>query len=181
MIALYFVSLIIFVAYITYNIIKYGIPESISETAYLNGDKFGPPLFWLALSFTVLPLLIYWLNITEGTETQVLIFISCAGIATVGVTGRYKGISMEHKVHVASAMIGAILSLTWCCITISWMWLIAPLVVLISFVAGYLTKASRRITTDDGDIIIDHYSTHAGLFFVEVSIFVINYIAILLF
>jgi hypothetical protein len=92
---------ILFLAFVTYNVYTvdlFGIPQSISETAYLfdslNGKRW---LFSLMCGVIGIGLLIPWIEATVEV-IQFLPFLSCACILFCALTPCYKE-NLEGMVH----------------------------------------------------------------------------------
>lgn len=94
-------SMIILFGYLAFVVVKFGIPQSISDTFYLLGKKGW--MFQVALAataFCVIPSLI-----DASTEnTQFLAFLGCGGLAFVAFAPLFK-MELEGKVHFVSAYI----------------------------------------------------------------------------
>ena len=91
------ISLIMFTAGVTYTWIRWGVQKSVSQTFYSHENVF----LWYAwcISYS-LPVLI---AIPHG-----LVFLSVAGIWTVGAAPNFLGSKMENHVHVGGAYIAII-------------------------------------------------------------------------
>lgn len=144
MIALYYISLIFFICYVVGVIYKYGIPESLSETAYLN-KRYGFLMFGLFCVFTSFFFMIFWLEITTAQTFQCLVFLACAGLIGVGVAGEYKE-GLTRKIHITSALICAVSSFVWSVIYTP-IWPISILLFSIMLVLGY--KIPGKTTEGD--------------------------------
>jgi hypothetical protein len=102
------VSLATFITYMTYVIIKFGVPPSISETWYLlqkKGILFT--LFCYGVSAVLIPLLD---NTTENL--QFLTFFAVSGLLFVGTATAFKE-ELTKQVHFTSAAICVIASQLW--------------------------------------------------------------------
>ena len=98
MIALLYISIYVFVLYLTGIIVYKGIPNSISESYYVIGeDKLESSLFtwfcWIVAMF----LLPYWMEHDGG----IMSLIACAGLGFVGAAPLFK--SHQKTIHFASA------------------------------------------------------------------------------
>jgi hypothetical protein len=146
------------------NVLKHGIPTSISETTYLN-KKYGPQLFlaWAVLSS--LPLMIFWLTISSGQTYQFLVFLCCASLIFVGVASKFKE-SLTHAVHVGSALISAVTAAAWSFIYTP-LWHITLLIFTLCVVCGV------KIEGKDADIS----GRNALTFFAELAAFLNVYIS----
>jgi hypothetical protein len=92
--------------------LKYGIPESISESYYLLPPKIRMPVFYGWTVLVAIPLVIFWLSISEGTA-QAFVFFGCAFLIFVGVSAPFKEKDITNKVHVYSASLCVILTQIW--------------------------------------------------------------------
>jgi hypothetical protein len=115
------------------NVLKYGIPTSISETTYLN-KKYGPQLFLAWAILSSLPLMIFWLTISAGQTYQFLVFLCCASLVFVGVASKFKE-SLTHTVHVIGALISAVAAAAWSFIYTP-LWHITLLIFALCIVCG---------------------------------------------
>lgn len=192
---LYFISLGIFLTYILTILVKFGIPKSISESAYLLG-KNGSIIFYVTFISFVLPLLAYWLEITNKSPSQPLVFISCAALCFTGITGRFKGDDGEStkKIHINSTIIAGILSQLWIWAAIPGSWIYSAIAFSMAFVLGYFidgvyrpiyvyirdknTSRVREGLTFDNDIA---QSSHSYLFWIEMALFTLAYTSIFIF
>lgn len=166
MIGFYIVSLAFFLGYIAVIIARYGVPTSISESYYLVPSKWSTPVFYGFTIVTALPLLIFWLDCSEGTA-QILIFLACASFAFVGVAGAFKQ-QGTRTIHFIAAGACALFSQIWIVIyTQLWpisieLFIIAILISL--FVKGRDAEGRKR---------------NAWLFFVEMAAFLSVYYVVL--
>ncbi|MDR1403795.1 MAG: hypothetical protein LBJ60_08860, partial [Tannerellaceae bacterium] len=112
MTTLFFISLIAFILGLTAIIMKYGIPESISESYYLLPARISLPVFYGWTILVAIPLVIFWLDISEGTA-QAPIFFGCAFLMFVGAAAPFKDRGMTKKVHFISASLCAALTQLW--------------------------------------------------------------------
>lgn len=174
---LYFVSVLIFLVYIIIILTKFGVPKSISDSSYLFG-KNGNTIFYLVFISFIVPLLIYWLEITEGDDNQFMVFISCAALCFTGITGRFKDTEQQNNVHTYATVIAAILSQIWMWVVIpgSWKWglTVFPLAIL----AGYAIEGTYRLPgtkSHNGKIALYKNSI---LFWVEIALFALVYYSI---
>lgn len=150
LIVLYYVSIIFFCAYVAGNIIKYGIPESLSETAYLN-KKYGFIFFSAFCICTTLPLMIFWLTISVGQTFQFLVFLAALGLIMVGLAGKYKN-GLDRKIHISSSFLAGICSVIWTMLYTP-IWPISLLLGVLLVSIGYKVKGIRTEGTTDNSII----------------------------
>jgi hypothetical protein len=112
MTALFFISLTAFVLGLSAITLKYGIPESISESYYLLPPKIRLPVFYGWTVLVAVPLVIFWLNISGGTA-QALVFFGCVFLIFTGTAAQFKDKGITNKVHVTSALLCALLTQIW--------------------------------------------------------------------
>jgi hypothetical protein len=92
---------ILFFGYIIFIWKRYGIQSSVSESYY----RLPRNLQWLFTIATwgyALPAMIIGLDFTGNG----LVFLAGTGIAFVGASPAFKGIKMEHTVHLIGALVG---------------------------------------------------------------------------
>lgn len=167
MIGFYITSLAVFVAYVAWVLVRYGVPTSISESYYLMPPKWRVPAFYGFTIFTAVPLLIFWLEHSAGTA-QYLVFLACASLAFVGAAGGFKE-RFAARVHFAAAALCAALSQVWIVIYTPLWWVSAGALIA----AVILTALCPGIDGDDN-------KRSAWLFFVELAAFGSVYICLLL-
>ena len=103
------INIILFCLYNIYIIYKYGLPTSLSETAYML-EK----MYWLFIilclvtGFSILPI---WFNI-GSSDWDFLKFLSMIGLAFTGVTPMFKE-GLDKPVHYTSSIITCICMLLW--------------------------------------------------------------------
>lgn len=105
---LLYISISVFVLYLTGIIIYKGIPDSISESYYVLGEnKLISSLFtwfcWI-VGGTLLP---YWLDNGGG----ILAFLACGALMFVGAAPLFK--SHQKDVHFSSAIVCFVSSYLW--------------------------------------------------------------------
>lgn len=125
---LLYISIFVFVLYLTGIIMYKGIPNSISESYYVIGeDKLESSLFtwfcWL-VGGTLLP---YWLETGGGF----LSFFACGALGFVGTAPMFK--SNEKTIHFASAAM---------CFVAAYLWLILNSMTLFFISLAVLVIAS---------------------------------------
>ena len=104
--------LILTICYNSYTIyLNKGVPESISNTAYiLNKRRY---LFSLYCFLLVCGLLPVWLGVSIVTY-RFLVFISCMGILFAGVTPFFKeNNTLDKPIHYTAGIIAVIAYLIW--------------------------------------------------------------------
>ena len=178
MITLYIVSLSIFVIYMIDILIKFGVPESISESAYLYGRNGKISIkFYIALIAVMIPLLVFWLHITTGQEYQFTVFLSCAALGFVAATGNFrdKG-DIAGIIHVVSVFIGVVCSQIWALLSVKYYWIPAIFCALIASTIGIKIKGAQR--TKSGTLV---RKANSVIFFNEVAIFLLVYASILVY
>ena len=134
MLTLAFISLAIFLAYVTYALLKIRcIPASLSDTYYLLGNT---PLFTVALFAMALTILPPILSVT-AESWQAVAFFCPAAIAFVGAAPQFKGV--DSAVHKISALVSAACGILWA-LLLSGAWWTVPSSVAIVAGLAYLTK-----------------------------------------
>lgn len=99
-------SLIFYTIYISYTYIKYN-PNCISDTYYHLNKKWIFTVWILLVSFLIFP---SWVEISP-INFQFLSFLSVVTLSIVGITPKYLG--EDRLVHLISAILTAIISITW--------------------------------------------------------------------
>ncbi len=92
-------SLTVFVSYVAYVWIKYGVQKSISESYYVMKNK---ALFTLFCWGFTIPLMI--------ASPSFLMFIAISAICFVGAASAFKDDTLTEKVHVFGAITGVVFS-----------------------------------------------------------------------
>ena len=110
------IAIAVLVTYLAIAISLFGIPSSISNTYYLYESKHKGLgyVFTLFMWCEAVLLTIIMLTIGEHSPLQFLGFLSPAGLAFCGCAVLSKGVTLESKVHIAGALIGAVCGLIWC-------------------------------------------------------------------
>lgn len=104
----YITSFLIYVGYTTVCKIKYGSNmDCLSSTYYLNKRKWVFTAFIMTISFLLLP---PWLEISNENYTF-LAFLSTVCLSGVALFPKYLG--DDRKIHIASVLVSAILSIIW--------------------------------------------------------------------
>lgn len=183
----YAFSFFVFLGYIILILIRFGVPESLSETAYLFG-KNGHIIFYAVFISFILPLLIYWLDITKGQNNQFMVFVSCAALCFTGITGRFKekgkGLS-QHKIHLLSTLMTIILSQAWMWTTYKEVWKLSIVIISACVIVGYNVKGAYR-----EPLIENGKETFKGcikqkntsvIFWVEMGLFLLIYSSIFIY
>ncbi|KAA6327120.1 hypothetical protein EZS27_023862 [termite gut metagenome] len=167
MITLFFISLIAFVLGLFFITLKYGIPASISESYYLLPRKINLPVFYGWTILVALPLVAFWLDISEGTA-QPLVFFGCALLIGVGVAAPFKDRGQTSKVHFICAALCALLTQIWVFIyTPFWIFSLTLTVLFAAFgykIQGILENGKK--------------AENSLTFFLEVATFLSIYIAV---
>jgi len=167
MIIIYFISLACILMYTTTLLCLYGAPTSLSETYYILPKKYNF-LFPLSMFIVAFSLLVFWLDISEGTS-QFLIFLSCLGLITVSYSPNFKDES-ESGMHQIGAISAAFLSQIWALVYSPYSWISGVLLII-----GYLMSLKY-----EG---IDQYGSRKSslVFFMEMSAFFSTYVIILIY
>ena len=153
------ISLTIFLTYVIYVLIKYGVPTSLSESAYLMKSTRYFTIMMFLIGFTVLPALF---NITPDNGKFAAFFL-VLGILFTGAAPLFK--DSQKTVHYVSAGISAAFSLLWI-ILVSPFQLITYLIILSG--ALLLNKWDKKRGKDN------------TLFWIEFAIFSTTYLTILI-
>lgn len=110
---LFWLSLIVFTLGLCGIMFVYrGIPQSVSDSYYLLPKKIRIPVFYGWILLVAVPLMISWLEVSDGQSLQFLVFLACAGLCFVGAAGDYKQ-SLTKEVHVGGALVCVISSILW--------------------------------------------------------------------
>lgn len=103
------INIILFCLYNIYIIYKYGLPTSLSETAYMLGKRYWLfTILCLVTGFSTLPI---WFDI-GSSDWNFLKFLSMIGLAFTGVTPMFKE-GLDKPVHYTSSIITCICMLLW--------------------------------------------------------------------
>jgi hypothetical protein len=167
MTALFFISLIIFVSGIAAITLKYGIPSSISESYYLLPKSVRLPVFYGWTVLVSIPLIIFWLSISEGT-VQALVFFGCAFLVGVGAAAPFKDKGQTEKVHFTCAALCALLTQIWIFIYTPF-WAFSLALVVLFTALGYRTK---------GALGGGRTSINSITFFLELAAFLSVYVGV---
>lgn len=101
------INIILFCLYNIYIIYKYGLPTSLSETAYMLEKRYWLfTILCLVTGFSILPI---WFG---GDDWDFLKFLSMIGLAFTGVTPMFKE-GLDKPVHYTSSIITCICMLLW--------------------------------------------------------------------
>ena len=130
MLTLVILSLCTLVGYLIGIFVKYGIPESISDSYYyLYYKVVFTIIMWIVGGFLLPPIMEYTSTISE---TQIIPFIGIFGILLVGAAPRFK--DTERTIHIVGAILAIVFSQLWVIFyglkEILLVWII-PLIVLI--------------------------------------------------
>lgn len=105
MIALLFISMVMFLAFNAKIVGTYGVPTSLSRSYYLL-DKRGW-IFSVMLAITAMSLMVVLLSVTTGRWYQFIAFIAAVSTIFVAFSPRY--IEVYHsKIHLTAATAGAV-------------------------------------------------------------------------
>lgn len=148
MILLISLSFLIFIGYITFINLKYGVQTSLSASYYCLPSKWGWlfTLFMWAIAFLLLPAWIEVCNtfVDWRIHFMFLSFFTCALICFVGAAPNFRGIELESKVHTIAATASAVTAILWCvlcCYHIVYITLIAA---AIPVIVGAITKTLKK-------------------------------------
>lgn len=112
---LFLIMLAFFFGYVGFIAIRYGVQSSVSESYY----RLPRNLQWLFTIATwgyALPALVIGLDLTGNG----LVFLAGAGIGFVGASPAFKGIEMEHTVHMVGAIVGITAMQIFLCVVGFW-------------------------------------------------------------
>jgi hypothetical protein len=165
MITLFLISLIIFLAGIAAIVLHYGIPSSISESYYLLPQKWRLAAFYAWMLAVALPLMICWLDISEGTF-QAPVFFGCILLVFIGVAAPFRDNVQVRNVHVVCTVACVLFTQTWIAIYTPF-WLFSIVFALLAVPIGLKTRGIS------GDM---HRS--ALVFFLELAAFMSVYVAV---
>jgi hypothetical protein len=164
MIAFLIVSAVTFTAFISYIVLKYGIPESISHSYYLMPKVYAQPVFWGWAVLTAFPLLIFWLEISPDSY-RFLVFLSCVSLCFVGTAAAFKE-NLTRTVHVAAAALSAASSLLWITLNSSLWVAIILFGILFTCIGKNIPQPKAR---------------NSIVFFLELACFLITYLTVYIF
>ena len=103
------INIILFCLYNIYIIYKYGLPKSLSETAYMLEKKYWLfTVLCLVTGFSTLPI---WFDIGSADQ-NFLKFLSMIGLVFTGVTPMFKK-ELNEPIHYTSAIITCVCMLCW--------------------------------------------------------------------
>lgn len=104
----YCISFITYISYVIVCRVRYGSSmDCLSSTYYLNKRKWVFTAFIMLISFFLLP---SWLELS-GDSYAFLAFLSTVCLSCVGLFPKYLG--DDRKMHIASVIVSAILSIIW--------------------------------------------------------------------
>ncbi len=133
MIPLY-ISIAVFIAYLSAIMLRYGVPASISDSYYVLGDNtLLSSLFTWFCWLTAITLLPYWLDNGGGF----LSFVACGALGFVGTAPLFK--SHQRDIHFGSAIV---------CFASAYLWLFLndlTLAVISVAVLGLFAFAKKRM------------------------------------
>ena len=108
----FWIMLSVFVSYVAFIWIRYGVQKSISDSFYrlIEDPKMpnalGQSLFTLFCWGFAFPAIIIGVDLTDN----VLMFLAGSGICFVGAAAAFKGDKMTHNVHMIGAYSGVVFS-----------------------------------------------------------------------
>ena len=109
MLTILIINILLFLIYNGYIIYKYGIPNSLSETAYMLEKRYWLfTILCLATGFSTLPI---WFNIGSA-DWNFLKFLSMIGLIFTGATPLFKK-ELNKPIHYTSAIITCVCMLCW--------------------------------------------------------------------
>jgi hypothetical protein len=167
MIILFFISLAVFTLGLTAIVLKYGVPESVSESYYLLPEKVRLPVFYGWTATVALPLLISWIDISKDKGIA-LIFFGCAFLIFVGAAAPFKDKGMTGNVHAVSALLCAVLTQIWI-FAFTPFWVFSPAFAALFASFGLKIKGAKGGGRE---------SARSLIFFLELAAFLSAYIAV---
>jgi len=171
MIALFFISLAVFILGISAIVWNYGVPASISESYYLLPTSVRVFVFYIWTIIVALPLIIFWIELSEG-KSQFLIFFGGAFLVGVGAAAPFKDNEMIEKVHVICALCCSGFTQLWILIYTSY-WILSIAMFILFYTIG--KKTIGRIGYENKSYQTVSYSV---TFFLELAAFLSTYIAV---
>lgn len=102
------ISLLILTTYTVIVCIKYGIPESLSQSYYSISWK---PLFTLIIMTVGFLLLPACMDKAEDSSTQIIPFLGISGLLLVAAAPRVR--DYERTIHIVGASVSGIFSQLW--------------------------------------------------------------------
>lgn len=141
----------IFIAYNIAMICLFGVPCSLSNTYYLLQQRFGKNFGWCftAMLYVVCSsLLAPWIEVTTAISewSQHLVILPCLAVGFllfVGTAPNFRENPLPQWVHVISALLTALFSLSWVLIVC---WKVAYIILIWILLCGaiaHLTKTAR--------------------------------------
>lgn len=114
------ISLVIFITYLLVISVKYGVPDSISDSFYLlEGTKKKLGIIFTLFCWVIVGFLLpTWLD-NSPENYQFLAFLACGALCFVGTAAQFKE-DFVKKVHFISAGISAISAIIWMCLMGYW-------------------------------------------------------------
>lgn len=139
----FIIMISIFVSYVSFIMIKFGILPSISDSYYKLSTKLKP-LFTLYCWGFALPAAIIGLTLSEGSPFQFLIFLAVSGIMFVGASPNFK-YGMDKSVHTISAIIGVVFSQLFIISVFPDMWYVPVIFTVLSLLMFIFKKSVKEI------------------------------------
>ena len=138
-------SCLIFIAYNAIAIKLFDIPASLSNTFYLyNNIKKNLGYVFSIMMVVCTGLLIpAWLEITADSNFQFLSFLTCGALLFVAYAPNFKSNDITNKVHSISAIIAAILGISWTCFTTPF-WILPVLYLLLFLGIALMQKNLKK-------------------------------------
>ena len=143
--------LVALLIYIMYNIVViklFNIPHSLSQTYYLfkdYNDKFKVlfPMMMIGVAIILLPA---WLEISDGSDFQFTVFLSCVGLIPTGITPAFNKNKKDNIIHTVSAYFAACISFLWIIMLTDLWYIILILGVIIGFIGLFFRKWGSSYT-----------------------------------
>lgn len=166
MISLFFISILTVAIYIVILIDKDGIPYSISDTYYRLEHKKWFTFVMLVTGFSLLPVALE----VSSESSQFLIFMSVAGIVTVGASPNFKGEKFERNTHYVGAIMLLVFSQIWVLFNFKW---ILPIWIVY---AGYIAFELVKKKSDSS--FYNNLVSLKPVFWAEIAVVITTYVTV---
>ena len=116
--------------YLYYNLvalIKFNVPQSLSNTYYLYGESNKPKMrhqFTIMMVSMAMLLMPAWIDISEGSDFQFTSFIAACGIIFTGMIPEFKKDKFNKTAHTVCALVAAAGAIAWIILVANLWWVI---------------------------------------------------------
>lgn len=143
-IVLVFIGFVIYLGYNLASLPLFKVPKSLSMTYYLYKERkeWQKLLFPIMMIFMGISLLPAWLEISEGSNLQFMVFLAILGILFTGSAPAFNNSSVENKVHMTSAILAAIFALLWI-ILVANLWYVIIVWFVVMLLIALLTNSVK--------------------------------------